>query len=183
MTVGLLLVDWARRESPGYYDPSRFDMAGAEELTVEDLTTLYPQVLLPTWMPEGIELTKIYADGGFVMVAYSHRDETDYRKDNVTIELMGVPQESTMQRLLEKYPDQRFAFGNMTGVVKMYQVQYGDESPVHNGAAALFIHDYIQYTVSGVSGHHSESEVRRIIESMRPVGSTTMRKVPSSLGG
>lgn len=184
LATGLLLVCWsggAPDTDPGW-SPAQggFDMAGAKKLTVEDVETLYPQVLLPTWMPRGIRLTEIYGEGGTVILVYSDRGETDYRRDNITIEMIGVGYEFTPESLLERYPAEKVEFGNnITGILRTKSVQYNQESPIQRGAFALFTHNYIEYIVSGVSGHHSKSEISTIVESMEPVGSRTVRKIQS----
>ena len=166
------------------YGPQVFDMQHAPNLTVEEVADRYPRVLLPTWMPDGIKLTQIYDGGSFVMLTYSDRGETHYWKDNVTIELCYTRHKSTRESLFDGHPGLKVTFANnITALVFFRDRQHwhrplGEGFPVQEGACAVFTKDYIEYRVSGLSGHVSIEDMKRIVENMAPVGPATIRKTP-----
>jgi len=158
------------------FGPADFDMEHAPKLTLADVADRYRKVLLPTWMPDGIKLTQIYDGVSFVMLTYSDRGETDYRKDNVTIELCYTDHKSTRESLFDGHPGLKVEFpNNITALVVFFRDQQywpvSEGFPVQEGAVALFTKDYIWYTVSGLSGHVSIEDMKRIVESMAPVRS------------
>jgi len=165
------------------YAPPPFDMQHAPNLTVEEVAERYPRVLLPTWMPDGIKLTQIYDGGSFVMLTYSDRGETDYRKDNVTIQLCYTDHKSTRESLFDGHPELKVEFpNNITARVVFFRDQQywpvSEGFPVQEGAVADFTKDYIEYIVSGLTGHVSIEDMKRIVENMAPVGPATIRKTP-----
>lgn len=67
--------------------PAPFPMEYAERLSVDQLAgkaKAVGELVLPTWMPGGIQLREIYFKGVAILV-YSDQETKDYREDSVTV--------------------------------------------------------------------------------------------------
>ena len=82
----------------------------AERITFDELVDFVKNgnftVYLPTWMPGQIRLRAIYHSGHLVMLSYSEGEITDYRYDNVTIEISlwhyRIPSKDELEQLVER---------------------------------------------------------------------------------
>lgn len=153
-----------------------------ERLSVDELTEKYAEVgnlILPTWMPDQIQLVEILYIGDAILV-YGDEDleiweEDDFYRGRVWIEIK---------------PSRAVGLGMMTTLNREVLLVGGHLVTITQNAApgpkwrkrwmrpviAEFDHDGFQYTITARKGKTTREELIRIIENVKPVSPQTIRK-------
>lgn len=158
--------------------PLPFPMHLAEKFNLDELSVWTENVgwklCLPTWMPGNIAITAINYKSPVLMITCSDRGVTDYRYDNVTIEVVegevGPPLLEEWKEIASRSGSDLLMVGGIWASVKEnapwgwpeLQKLYGP-SPY-----AYFWREGLYYSISATNTI-SKDQVIRIIESMRPV--------------
>lgn len=151
----------------------------AERITFDELTDLAKNrslnIYLPTWMPGHIRLTTIYYSGGLIMLSYSDRGITDYRYDNVTIQIsvlyQRIPSPAELERIAEESPDTKALDVDGVCVVLNEKACWGDpelEELYGPSPFAYFWRDNHYYMVS-VTPPITSDQLVEIIRNMKPL--------------
>lgn len=165
------------------YSPPSFPVESAEKLSVDELAARFEApgtLMLPTWMPDQLELQEVYFIG-MALLVYSDVDMVISTGDDLLggkawIELTTTHRSPTLKEL-QQSSGEVVKVGDYLIVIHENPVpgpkwEERGMSPIH----AYFYHDGYYYLIGGRKGETTREDLIRIVESMKPVGPGTLRK-------
>ena len=166
----LLLNDPGRPRSPS------FPMDSAERLSVDQLAVKDADgIILPTWMPGKLQLREVYFAGS-AMLVYSAEDVKDYRDDDVSIAISKTEYTPTEEQL-KQTSGELLEINGIT--VDFFENPAPGPDHIERGIKpikAYFYHNGFRYAITGDKAKVTRADMLKIIESMTPIGTETLRK-------
>lgn len=171
------------------FGPAPFPMELADKLSVDQLADRAGEagtLMLPTWMPGGIELREIYFKGLAILV-YSDRDVRDYRKGNVTIQITRTDSSPTYEQLQQRSqrPSRHVTMVRDFPVVVLEDA-VPDSDMKKRGIWPMmtyFWHDGFYYIITVNKEDTTREDLMNIVDNMKPVGPETLRKPTDTVAG
>lgn len=166
------------------YGPPVFPMEVAEKLSVDQLAESADaasvsepgaELLLPTWMPGDIKLRQIYFMD-MAMLVFSDCEVTDYREDNITIEIKRMSVVPSREDIKRSAGEDIMEIGDI--LVQIPDDPEPGPSWKERGLSpiiAFFYYKGFYYFITAVEGQVTRDDVVQIIKNMEPVGQRTLR--------